>query len=161
MCKAVAAGGSIYTIGGLDLQGHPPIERYDPAIDTWTLVAPMPMQRCAVEVMEYRGSILAFGGLSASGMATAAVELYTPSTGTWRALPAADFKTGGGPRYQLAMAACAGGIYTVFTQDNWWKTDLVIQRYTEDSRMGSAGTPFCRLPVGRGHLCAVMVLAPE
>lgn len=163
MCKAVAAGGCIYTIGGLDLQGHPPIpvERYDPALDTWTLVAPMPMQRCAVEVIEYRGSILAFGGLSAKGEATADVELYCTDTGTWRSLPSADFNTKGRAHCSLAMAACAGGIYTVFTQDNWLKADLVIQRYIEDSRKASAGTTFCRLPVSRGHLCAVMVLAPE
>lgn len=168
MCKAIAAGGSIYAVAGsfdqaasYFVDGQPSVERYDPAVGTWSLVASMPLKRCTVDVMEYRGSIFAFGGLSAEGMPTSAVERYDPSTGTWRVLPEADPKGRSGSRYQFVMASCYSGVYTAFTQENWWKTDLVIQRYNEEARSRSASRPLCRLSMGSGHLCAAMVMAKE
>ncbi|XP_026163037.1 kelch domain-containing protein 7A [Mastacembelus armatus] len=77
-CKLAAVEGYIYAIGG---ECHSSVERYDPRLDRWTFVAPLPNDTFAVahHVTVCNGELYVSGG-SLRYM----LLRYSPKTNTWR-----------------------------------------------------------------------------
>uniref|UniRef100_A0A3P8TQI6 Kelch domain containing 7A n=1 Tax=Amphiprion percula TaxID=161767 RepID=A0A3P8TQI6_AMPPE len=77
-CKLAALAGYVYAIGGECLSS---VERYDPRLDRWTFVAPLPNDTFAVahHVTVCSGELFVSGG-SLRYM----LLRYTPKTNTWR-----------------------------------------------------------------------------
>jgi N-acetylneuraminic acid mutarotase len=92
MCEL---GGKLYVVGGarnaFDMLRT--CYFFDPALNTWSTLAPMPTARRSLGVFVRGGCIYAVGGKTNSGFgASAAVERYDPVTNSWttvRSLPAA------------------------------------------------------------------------
>ncbi|XP_068704987.1 kelch-like protein diablo [Montipora foliosa] len=87
---AVALEGFIYTIGGYDgLQnlGLNSVEKYDPASDQWTSVAPMNELRCFASATVMGNKILVVGGTGDYCFPLSNCELYDPITNIWTLLP--------------------------------------------------------------------------
>jgi N-acetylneuraminic acid mutarotase len=85
--------GKIYAVGGQ--HGHdeglvdtPYTDVYDPATDTWTTLADMPIAKghIAAATFVFRGRILAIAGEIANGVYTNEVAAYDPATNTWQEL---------------------------------------------------------------------------
>lgn len=77
-CKLAALEGYIYAIGGECLSS---VERYDPRLDRWTFVAPLPNDTFAVahHVTVCNGEIFVSGGTLRYILLR-----YSPKTNTWR-----------------------------------------------------------------------------
>ncbi|XP_033482103.2 kelch domain-containing protein 7A [Epinephelus lanceolatus] len=77
-CKLAALEGYIYAIGGECLSS---VERYDPRLDRWTFVAPLPNDTFAVahHVTVCRGELFVSGGTLRYMLLR-----YSPKTNTWR-----------------------------------------------------------------------------
>lgn len=77
-CKLAALDGYIYAIGGECLSS---VERYDPRVDRWTFVAPLPNDTFAVahHVTVGNGEIFVSGGTLRYLLLR-----YSPKTNTWR-----------------------------------------------------------------------------
>lgn len=77
-CKLAAVDGYIYAIGGECLSS---VERYDPRLDRWTFVAPLPNDAFAVahHVTACHGDIFVSGGTLKCKLLR-----YSPKTNTWR-----------------------------------------------------------------------------
>jgi hypothetical protein len=130
---AAAVNGRIYAIGGqpsVPVTGFSivsTVEVYDPSTNTWrssndfpgTLgaPAPMPTARTLFAATAVKGKIYAIGGFSGSNN-LGTVEVYDPSTNTWRS--SNDFPGTPGapapmptPRIRLTVAAVNGKIYAI------------------------------------------------
>lgn len=77
-CKLAALEGYIYAIGGECLSS---VERYDPRVDRWTFVAPLPNDTFAVahHVTVCNGELFVSGGTLRHMLLR-----YSPKTNTWR-----------------------------------------------------------------------------
>ena len=79
--------GKVYVVGGdTGSSGdRATLLRYDPALNTWTTLAPMPLgARYALGAAALNGKIYAVGGTTVAGAtALARVEEYDPSANTW------------------------------------------------------------------------------
>lgn len=77
-CKLAALEGYIYAIGGECLSS---VERYDPRLDRWTFVAPLPNDTFAIahQVTVCNGEIFVSGGTLRYILLR-----YSPKTDTWR-----------------------------------------------------------------------------
>ncbi|XP_076599190.1 kelch domain-containing protein 7A [Chaetodon auriga] len=77
-CKLAALEGYIYAIGGECLSS---VERYDPRLDRWTFVAPLPNDTFAVahQVAVCNGELFVSGGTL-----RCILLRYSPKTNTWR-----------------------------------------------------------------------------
>lgn len=77
-CKLAALEGYIYAIGGECLSS---VERYDPRLDRWTFVAPLPNDTFAVahHVTVCNGELFVSGGTLRYMLLR-----YSPKTNTWR-----------------------------------------------------------------------------
>ncbi|XP_070759593.1 kelch domain-containing protein 7A [Enoplosus armatus] len=77
-CKLAALDGYIYAIGGECLSS---VERYDPRLDRWTFVAPLPNDTFAVahHVAVCNGELFVSGGTLRYMLLR-----YSPKTNTWR-----------------------------------------------------------------------------
>lgn len=77
-CKLAALDGYIYAIGGECLSS---VERYDPRLDRWTFVAPLPNDTFAVahQVTVCSGELFVSGGTLRYMLLR-----YSPKTNTWR-----------------------------------------------------------------------------
>jgi len=103
--------GKIYALGGESSEDDwwstlSAVEEYDPASDTWTKKADMPIQRSCFAASVVDGKIYAIGGDSSSAMVR--VEMYDPATDIWTRK--ADMPT---PRYLLASCTVNGKIYAI------------------------------------------------
>jgi hypothetical protein len=82
-----ASTGDLYAIGGLSSSGVPlaSAERYDPATDSWSAVAPLPQALYASSgAADGFGHIFVFAGAHATtGAASSSVYRYTIATNTW------------------------------------------------------------------------------
>nr|XP_057911785.1 kelch domain-containing protein 7A [Doryrhamphus excisus] len=77
-CKLAALDGHVYAIGGECLSS---VERYDPRLDRWTFVAPLPNDTFAVahHVTVCNGELFVSGG-----SLRCMLLRYSPKTDTWR-----------------------------------------------------------------------------
>jgi N-acetylneuraminic acid mutarotase len=83
--------GKIYVIGGfiggsVHKDGQNTAFEYDPALDTWRILAPMKAGRGSVAVVALDGKLHAIGGRDPSGTTVATHEVYDPATNTWKEL---------------------------------------------------------------------------
>jgi N-acetylneuraminic acid mutarotase len=82
-------GGRIYAVGGQHLndstKAQAELDRYDPATDTWTRLAPLPVARSHVmdSTFVVGGRLVVAGGWTTSSV-SAAVTAYDPGSNTWQ-----------------------------------------------------------------------------
>jgi N-acetylneuraminic acid mutarotase len=83
--------GKIYAIGGfvggaVHKDGQNTAFEYDPALDTWRVLAPMKAGRGSVAVVALDGKIHAIGGRDPAGTTVGTHEVYDPATNSWKEL---------------------------------------------------------------------------
>jgi len=106
--------GFLYVIGGGSSEGgvFRDVNRYDPVMDVWTTVAPMPTARAGAVAAAVDNTIFVIGGRTTaggpcgSGPYLATVEKYDVDTNTWSTVAALP-----SPRADLAAVAHGGKIY--------------------------------------------------
>jgi N-acetylneuraminic acid mutarotase len=103
--------GKIYTMGGfvggsVHKDGQNSAFEYDPALDTWRILAPMKAGRGSVSVVALDGKIHAIGGRDPAGTTVGTHEVYDPATNTWKDL--APFPK---PRDHMAATVINGEIH--------------------------------------------------
>ncbi len=105
---SAAAGGKIYTLGGVDSGGvSGRVEEYDPVTDTWSQKQAMITPRTSLSVVSVNNKIYAIGGGNSTGV-SAATEMYDPEKDVWVSLQ--DMPT---PRSETAAAVVNGKIYVI------------------------------------------------
>src|SRR5262245_6943447 len=93
--------------GGVHRDGQNTAFEYDPASDTWRILAPMKAGRGSVGVAVFDGKIHAIGGRSPDNdVVVATHEVYDPATNTWKDL--APLPTA---RDHAAVVTAEGKIY--------------------------------------------------
>ncbi len=103
--------GKIYAFGGfvggaVHKDGQDAALEYDPALDTWRILAPMKGGRGSVAAVALGGKIHVLGGRDANGTTLGRHEVYDPATNTWTEL--APFPK---PRDHMAAVVIDGKIY--------------------------------------------------
>jgi N-acetylneuraminic acid mutarotase len=88
LAAAFGSDGKLYAIGGDDASNPPnplsSVEAYDPATNTWTSRAAMPIARGALAaVLGPNGLIYAIGGQDGGGYILPDVEAYSAASNTW------------------------------------------------------------------------------
>jgi hypothetical protein len=107
---ATELGGAIYAAGGMVGETGRPLStfaRYDPALDRWSTLAPLPVPTRAAAAAAVGGELYVMGGTTRSGN-TAAVWSFSPDSGTWTArspLPE--------PRFNHEAVAVGGRVYVL------------------------------------------------
>jgi len=83
--SAIAVGGKIYVIGGLDVSysNLATVDEYDPLSNIWTPKTPMPTARSQHSCNVIGGKIYVIGGEDSSYNGLDTVEQYDPTTNTW------------------------------------------------------------------------------
>jgi N-acetylneuraminic acid mutarotase len=85
---AVALGGRLYALGGLDpFHATRSVFSYDPARNRWLRAASLPEALHALAAVVFHGEIWVIGGQDAAGKATNRVWVYNPGRNRWRAGP--------------------------------------------------------------------------
>jgi N-acetylneuraminic acid mutarotase len=86
--RALAMKGKIYAFGEDCAEGPKPVAYvYDPGVDRWRLLAPMPTARAGFALAALNGKVYAIGGWAA-GREVDAVEEYDAKTNAWTVRPA-------------------------------------------------------------------------
>jgi N-acetylneuraminic acid mutarotase len=81
---AVALGGKIYALGGLDPNhATKSVFVYDPRSNRWSPGPPLPVKLHALSAVVVRGQIWVIGGQNLTGHATNRVWIYSPRTRRW------------------------------------------------------------------------------
>ena len=105
--------GKIYTVGGfigggVHRDGQNVAYEYDPALDSWRILAPLKAGRGSIGVASLEGKIHAIGGRDPGGRTVTTHEVYDPATNTWKdaaPLPLA--------RDHMALVAADGKIHAI------------------------------------------------
>lgn len=149
----VAAGvinGLIYVVGGCC--GYTTAnEAYDPAHNTWSSKARMPIAVAygGTEGAVVNGVLYLIGG-NQSGFCTAANQAYNPATDTWAIL--ASMPT---PRCHLAVVALNGLVYAIGgtnTSGSFWYSTVEVYNPSTNSWSVAASMPTPRSSLGAGVL---------
>ena len=90
---AASLGGYFYEIGGQHGQedaedAQSEVDRYDPATNTWTQVAPLPqgLGHVTGDALVYEGRIILVGGDTAHNEPQRSIYSYDPATNKWTTL---------------------------------------------------------------------------
>lgn len=86
--EAEAIRGQIVVPGGCsDDQATAVVEAYDPALDAWSDLRPLPEPRCAYGLAAHDGRLFLFGGRTGTDASTASADVwsYDPAADTWTA----------------------------------------------------------------------------
>jgi N-acetylneuraminic acid mutarotase len=121
---SVVYQGKIYAVGGQ--HGHdeglvetPDVDVYDPATDSWTQLADMPLAKghIAMATFVFQGRIIVMCGEIANGVYTAENAAYDPATNTWVELTPFPSKRHSG----IARPMLGGFVYTTgeYSQETW------------------------------------------
>ncbi|NJP31489.1 S8 family serine peptidase [Micromonospora thermarum] len=106
-------GAQVYCAGGTGSTEYTDAYRYDPASDSWTRIADLPLEMWGSQYAAAGGMLVLAGGVtSGSSVVTNRTVGYDPATGSWRTLPNTGFA-----RYRGAAACGAyriGGSPTSF-----------------------------------------------
>jgi hypothetical protein len=163
-CRLAAVAGpdgKVYAIGGsttstLDMSGYTGlVERYDPATDSWSTVAPMNTPRVGLAAAVSGGKIYAFGGYGRPAGYTArylvTVEHYDPASNTWSS--AASMRAA---RYGLAAASASTGLIYLIGGKN--DSSLPPSNNEEYFPSNNSSSYIAALPSGqRSELAAVSI----
>jgi len=80
---------AVYVVGGEgadeDVTGV--VERYDPVVGDWELVAPLPSARAYCAAVALAGRVYVLGGSDADGAMLRSVERYDPREDAWEPMP--------------------------------------------------------------------------
>ena len=90
-CMGVSSlGGLLYIVGGRSPRAGTlsSVQRYDPASNSWSTVAPMSTARTLCSAFVVDGCMYAAGGGTDEDGVVAEVEKYDPATDTWSAVAA-------------------------------------------------------------------------
>lgn len=156
----VAAGvinGLIYVVGGCC--GYTSAnEAYDPAHNTWSSKAPMPIAVAfeGTEGAVVNGILYLIGG-NASGFCTPANQAYNPATDSWAIL--ASMPT---PRCHLAVVALNGLVYAIGgtnTSGSFWYSNVEVYNPATNSWSAAAAMPTPRSGLAAGVLNGLVYVA--
>jgi N-acetylneuraminic acid mutarotase len=148
---AVAAvGGKVYVIGGFGSTAEPVdvVEAFDPALDEWRSVAPLPIavHHAAAAVVD--GRLFVVGGFTGGRLRwtpLGTVFEYEPARNVWRGR--AQMPT---PRGALGLAALGGRLHAL-----GGSTDRVTNAHEVYDVAADRWTPANSMPTPRDHLAAV------
>jgi N-acetylneuraminic acid mutarotase len=146
---AVALGGKIYALGGLDPNhATKTVFVYDPRSNRWSPGPPLPVKLHALAAVLFHGEIWVIGGQNITGAATNRVWIYTPRTHRWRSGPRMPYPM------ETAGAAVAGNEIHVVLEERYLIYDAQSQSW---SRGPGLETPRHALAVYaiRGALYAI------
>jgi N-acetylneuraminic acid mutarotase len=148
----VTLNGFIYAIGGAD--PYPTTiganERYDPATNTWTSLAPMPTPRAGTAVVAGAdGKIYVIGGWTTGSDSLSTVEVYDLATNSWSSRPNAPVPANG-----MATATAANGDIYLFGGYPGCCFNYLANVYRYDPVNGTY-TPRASMPIGRQGARAV------
>lgn len=154
LCRAVASGGCVYTVGGLGPQGWSALERFDPSEGSWTSLAPLPTPRSpSAQVLPCQGSIYVFG--AAGGSRELLVERFDLGTGRWSRLRSLCGHEGeSGSDLGVSAVCYRDRVFTVRTQAEGRAKSLreplqvVVEEYCERR---SGDRELARLTALHGH----------
>lgn len=149
---ASGADGRVYAVAGVPGQGGAS-ERYDPATDTWTAIAPLPttLNHIGFAVTAGpAGRIFVLGGKPAGGTHTR-VEAYDPTTDTWGTTtaggaPLAEMTVG---RYTFAAVTAPDGRIYVFGGRDESETPQVLANVERYDPATNTWTTLADLPAAR------------
>ncbi len=106
---AVALGGKIYALGGMDAKGNSSaVEEYDPTLDRWIKRKDMPSPRHGHSAVVFDNKILVLGGEGEGFGKLTTVEEYDPKTDRWNKRSPMPTQ-----RAFLGVAAVGGYVYAV------------------------------------------------
>jgi len=113
-----AAGPCLYAVSGRDNLG--PLQRYDPGLDAWTLLAPLPVAVATEHgVAEHGGKIYVVGGRLASvpcgGAEVNDLQIFDIQSGTWSTgaplpMPLSDSAADSVGNHIYVFGGCSGGV---------------------------------------------------
>jgi N-acetylneuraminic acid mutarotase len=136
--SAVTLDGFIYLVGGQGTDDTA-LQRYDPAADKWTRLAPLSMRRDHTVAVALEGKIWALGGRLGVGSAFDTVEVYDPATDTWSAGPSMlDTRSGFGAAVIDGRIYAAGGeilIQPVFVRDTAEVYDPATKQWSYKAKL--------------------------
>ena len=145
--------GKIYAIGGVDLsipQGglengvSPRNEVYDPTLDVWTALAPVPAPVAINSAtVAYQGKIYVFGGVNRFFSVSSLLHIYDIASNTWSAgAPMATARA-------EAMAGVIGGRIVVFGGDSGGSNVLSITEIYDPASDSWASGPDMPAPAAQ------------
>jgi N-acetylneuraminic acid mutarotase len=146
----VAAGGKLYAMGGHTGPSNSGltalVERYDPALDQWTTLAPMTAPRgfFAAGALNGDATIVVAGG-AGTGPST---ELYTVSSNSWASGPAmlSTQGTGASAVVNNALFVFGGGT-----------SSQTVQMFRPEGTMPGGWAALALMPTARGESAAAAV----
>jgi N-acetylneuraminic acid mutarotase len=163
-----AAGGKLYVFAGLAPGWKPKalVYEYEPASDKWTQHTPMPLPSHHVGIVEYQGTIYAFGGFMMPQTDPPAWEpinnawRYDPSTDRWTALAPMPTKRGspvaasvGDKIYVIGGAVPNPGQMSLHPQRPHHSVDTVEEYDPATNRWRARAS----MPTARNHAIAGVV----
>jgi len=139
---AVALGGKIYALGGLDpSHATDSVYVYDPKTNRWSIGPTLPEKLHALAAVVYQGGIWVIGGQDAAGQAVRHVWIYQPRAHSWHKGPSMPFPM------ETAGAAVADGELHVVLESKYLIYDPNARKWR---RGPSLETPRHALAVFRG-----------
>jgi len=163
---AVDGSGLVYAVGGLgvDAEMHASAERYNPAQDVWSDIAPLPAPRFGATAVGVDAThVYLFGGETSSGVQATAYR-YLIATNSWEAIAAMPVAV----RNAVAVlnqnrVYVTGGVGTSGVMDTVQVYDLATSLWSLDTPLpaaryahGAVITPSGRILVAGGYDAANM-----
>jgi Kelch motif len=139
---AAELNGKIYIIGGLPSTNR--VQEYDPATNTWRIVASLPIAVDHPGATSLGGKLYVMGGNTANGSTNALFE-YDPATDQWTPRPSMPTA-----RNALGSVAISGKIYAVGGTGTG-VTGRELEVFDPGTGMWTQLQP---MPTGRNHLAA-------
>ena len=141
----------IYLVGGFE-RGEGVVSTvlaYDPALDSYSEVASMAMERCSYGAVALGSKLYVVGGTDDGDAVFAEAEVYDPKADGWQLLPSMPTA-----RRCLAAAAVAGKVYAIGGRDDDDNKSDTVDAYDP---LSGAWTRVASLSVARSSLTATVL----